>query len=75
MCNLCLQIPCNLRCQNASEPTPIYVCEKCRSGIYEGDKFFDSLNGIICNDCLEDMTIDELLVLCDMRIETAYKEE
>lgn len=75
MCSVCLQSPCSSRCPNADEEKPIYVCDECGYGIFEGDKFFDSPDGYICKDCLENMTTNELLELLDVELRTAEKEE
>lgn len=75
MCSMCMTSPCAPGCPNAPEPVPIYTCDKCGYGIFDGDKFFDSPEGYICNDCLEDMTTQELLKLCEIELKTAEKEE
>ncbi len=63
MCSLCLSIPCHPRCPNALEPVPVHRCGKCGGGIFEGDKYFDSQEGYVCEVCLDDTSSGESLVL------------
>lgn len=63
MCSVCMRVPCHPRCPNAPEPVPIYRCGKCGEGIFEGDKYYDSQKGYICEECLDDMSSGELLEL------------
>lgn len=71
MCNICKQTPCHMRCPNASEPKPVYRCAKCGYGIYEEDKYFDSPDGKICMDCMDEMSVSEILELFGERLATA----
>ena len=61
MCSLCRQ--CHPRCPNAPEPVPLMRCKECGEGIYEGDEYYDTGNGGICKECIEDMTANELFDL------------
>ena len=61
MCSLCLKTPCDSRCPNAPEPKPVVKCKRCNVGIFEGEKFYDSEKGPICEDCMDDMTVSEML--------------
>lgn len=74
MCAVCLQNPCHPRCPNAPEPEPIRICKECGYGIYEGDRYFDTGTGWICNECLEDMSVETLLSLAGEKLETAELE-
>lgn len=38
-------------------------CKECGEGIYEGNEYYDTGNGGICKECIEDMTVDELFDL------------
>lgn len=71
MCEICRQTPCDSRCPNASEPKPVASCVKCGEGIYEGDEFFDSLDGPICEDCMEDMSYSEILEVIGEKMKVA----
>lgn len=57
MCSLCLKTPCDSRCPNAPEPKPVVNCKECGVGIFEGERFYDSEKGPICEDCMDDMTV------------------
>ncbi|PWM78363.1 MAG: hypothetical protein DBY41_08860 [Clostridium sp.] len=75
MCSVCMSNPCHPRCPNAPEPEPVYTCNKCGYGIFDGDKFFDGPEGYICEECLDDMTSDEILEMFGEKLQTAQKEE
>lgn len=54
MCEICYRSPCHPSCPNY-EPEICTYCEICESPIYEGDKFYEEINGcIMCVDCLMD---------------------
>jgi hypothetical protein len=38
-------------------------CKECGVGIFEGERFYDSEKGPICEDCMDDMTVSEMLEL------------
>ena len=61
MCSLCRQFPCHPRCPNAPEPVPLMRCKECGEGIYEGDEYYDTGNGGICKECIEDMTANGII--------------
>lgn len=75
MCSVCMSNPCHPRCPNTPEPEPVYTCNKCGYGIFDGDKFFDGPEGYICEECLDDMTSDEILEMFGEKLQTAQKEE
>lgn len=75
MCVICGSYPCVSRCPNAPEPVPVYECGKCGYGIMDGDKYYDSSDGYICEGCIEDMTAKEFMELIGETFSTAEKEE
>lgn len=75
MCAMCGNYPCVSRCPNASEPKPVFECVKCGEGIFEEDKYYDSPEGYICKDCVEDMTVSEFMEMIGETFSTAKKEE
>lgn len=75
MCSVCRQTPCNPSCPNAPEPIPVHTCVECGFGIYAGDKFWDSPNGPVCEDCLDDMAAETILTMLGESVETAEVEE
>lgn len=75
MCSMCLSTPCHPGCPNAPEPVAVYECCKCSEGIFDGDKYLDTSEGRICEGCLDEMTVEELLELFGESLATAEKEE
>lgn len=71
MCAICRQVPCHPRCPNAPEPEPVHRCRNCGYGIFPGDEFLDSPDGCICKDCLDDMSLEELIGLFGESLSTA----
>lgn len=71
MCSICMQTPCHPRCPNAPDLLPVYRCGKCSERIFEGDRYFESQEGYICEDCLNDMSSEELLELLGEDLVTA----
>lgn len=71
----CGMNPCHPRCPNAPEPVPVHECVKCGYGILVGEKFWDSPEGKICEECVEDMSAEEILKLCGESLTEAEKEE
>lgn len=63
MCSICKKYPCDSRCPNAEEEKPVMVCSECRADIFKGDKYFETPSGPVCMDCLEGMTVGEILDL------------
>lgn len=63
MCSICHQHLCDTRCPNAPESVPVEICNDCGCEIYEGDKFYNGNDSTICKDCMEDMTVEEILQL------------
>ena len=71
MCCICLQNPCNSRCPNAEEPKAIYQCSVCGGGISQGQKYFETAEDYICDECIEDMSAKELMERMGERMEVA----
>ena len=55
MCMECRQTPCHPRCPNAPDPKPVYECEYCHDGIYEGDDCVRHGNDYYHDDCFRDV--------------------
>lgn len=70
MCSVCLANLCRQGCPNSPDPVSKYTCNICRNGIYEGDKYFDSSEGFICKDCLDDLTVEEIMKMCGEKLQT-----
>lgn len=71
MCSECNLSVCSSRCPNAPEPEPVYKCKKCGDDILEGEKYFESEKGEICEACMEDMSPEEILKLFGEQLKTA----
>lgn len=71
MCSICLQSPCNFRCPNATEPKTVYQCSVCGEGIYRWQKYFETVKGYICDECIEDMSATDLMEMMEERMEVA----
>lgn len=74
MCAECRSYPCVSRCPNAPEPKPVHTCIKCKYGIFGGEKFFDSSDGPICEECMSDMDAEEILKLCGEEMSRAKED-
>lgn len=71
MCVMCLKTPCDPRCPNAPEPAGTFKCCECGYPIFEDEKYFDSENGAICEECLGEKTAKEIIELCDETLTVA----
>ena len=71
MCSICHSFPHLPGCPEAPEPIPIMRCRKCGEGIFASDKFLDTFSGPICDECLEEMTVEELLEELGERLSVA----
>jgi len=63
MCMECNQTPCHSRCPNASEKVEIKRCSECGNEIYEGEQYLEAPKGIVCYECLTNMSLSGLLKL------------
>lgn len=66
MCEICRQHPCHPACPNADEEPVIANCVDCGRELYEGDKVFKG----VCEDCMRDYSVDEVLCMCGESFET-----
>jgi len=71
MCLECLRTPCDVRCPNASEPKALRSCTICGEEIYEGDKYFESDEGPMCEECMEEKSYEEILSIFGESMKTA----
>lgn len=74
MCSICGHHTCTGGCPNY-EPVIFDICEKCKKPIYEGKTYLNGINGYYCEECIEDMTKNEVIELLGARIETARVED
>ncbi len=71
MCQYCLTPQCPSGCPNYEGPDPEYVCDECGEGIYSDDKYVDIDGNRYHLDCVEDMSITDLLALLGVDVFTA----
>lgn len=71
MCAICGKIPCDSRCPNAPDEKPEEVCTLCGNHIYAEDAYYESSEGAVCMDCLNEMTAAEALSLAGEHLTTA----
>ena len=55
------------------EPKQVMRCNYCYGWLYEGDEFAEINDMIVCENCISDMTKDEILKLTGCEIKTARK--
>ena len=73
MCSICMVHPCHPRCPNAKEtdPVPKYRCKECGAGIQEGKRYFNNGEYQVCEACLNDMSVEEILDLVEEKLSIA----
>ena len=71
MCAFCGTIGCDPRCPNAPEPKVVYRCGNCKGDIREGDKYIRHGEKAVCEECVDDMTVTELLDLFEKEFDIA----
>ena len=59
MCDVCRQTPCSRHCPNSKEQ-PLFFCDRCGYGIYEGADYYDIRIedqgvAVLCEDCMKAM--------------------
>lgn len=54
MCDICGQHPCNSRCPNADDGTPVLVCSDCGTEIYEEEEYYHIDGKNMCEECFEE---------------------
>ena len=77
MCAECRMSPCHPRCPNALGDRSVYRCIMCCEGIFDGEIYWDSPDGPICEDCFCDMDGKDVLDLCGFgeSLKTAEEED
>lgn len=74
MCKECGHYKCTGGCPNY-EPKVFDYCEKCGEAIHAGDNYLNGLDGFYCEECIEDMTKEELIELLGFEMKAARVEE
>jgi hypothetical protein len=70
MCDTCLQTPCAFGCPN-HEPEQIFECGLCDQGIIAGETYAEIEGKKYHLDCLDELSISELVELCGYETYTA----
>lgn len=52
MCDLCRYNPCISNCPNF-EPEPVYLCDECGDGIYDGEPYYSIDDKHYCEGCID----------------------
>lgn len=53
MCAERRQTPCHPRCPNAEPERPVYFCDGCGKGIYDGEEYYPLFSERYCVECIE----------------------
>lgn len=53
MCEDCRHYPCLRNCPNAPEPDPVYICDECEEGIYDGEAVYEIGGHKYCESCID----------------------
>lgn len=65
MCDICYSTPCHPRCPNAPEEEEQYEkCSVCNQEIKPGVQYLDAEDGMICKDCIDEMSVGEVIEAC-----------
>ncbi len=59
------------RCPEYIEPKGEMTCDECGNQIYAGERYLQSMNGPICEQCLKDMSVMDLIELVGEELKTA----
>ena len=73
-CEYCHSYPHLPGCPNAPEPAGIQ-CTECGGTICIGDLYFDSSNGPICKECIDEMSASDVLELAGESMTELQEEE
>lgn len=62
-------------CPYEPEPKEIYECCVCGEPICDGDKYIDGIKGCVCEECVQDLSIDEFMEITGEEFEVARERE
>lgn len=66
MCEECTRVCCD-GCPFGVSGTECAVCDVCREPIFADDEAFSSGERCICSDCVENLTVDEIISVGGLR--------
>ncbi|GFI61893.1 hypothetical protein IMSAG049_01064 [Clostridiales bacterium] len=70
-CEYCHTLPHLPGCPGEPEPRAVHRCKRCKEGITEGEEFYDIDGEYYHVECLEEMTVAEILSLLGIDKEEA----
>ena len=53
MCSECYCNPCHPSCPNAPKTKPVYICDECGDGIYDGEPYYSIEDNFYCESCID----------------------
>lgn len=53
MCSECHCNPCHPSCPNAPKSEPVYICDECADGIYDGEPYYSIEDNFYCESCID----------------------
>lgn len=62
-------------CPYEPEPKGIYKCCICGAPICDGDKYINGIKGCVCEDCVQDLSIDEFIEITGEEFEVARERK
>ena len=67
MCEECYRVSCDASCPFAADAERRVTCEVCGEPLFSDADFFARGRRCICAECVENLTVDDLLTLTDLR--------
>ena len=62
MCEECFYTVCPPACPNAPEPAAVCACDICFEPIRAGEAYIETPHGgKICDECIDDLTVSDVL--------------
>lgn len=62
-------------CPYEPEPKAVYQCCVCGEPICDGDKYIDGIKGCVCEECVQNLSIDEFMEITGEEFEVARERE
>ena len=72
MCDICLRQFCPPACpgykgSSAAFGDAIGQCDLCQASIYKGERFFSDGERLICDQCAEYLSVDDICAVCGFK--------
>ena len=75
MCEICRTSPCVRRCPNAPIQKEVLKCENCKDGVKYGERYAVLNDVVFCENCLEDLTVEEIFNIAGIEMRTVEEDE